>query len=59
MEANLCMVLSFVYICVAIGDPVIKRGMEESHQPVKKEQKGQTYQVIGNDSVLPEISVIT
>ena len=24
-----------------------------------KEQKGQTYQVIGNDSVLPEISVIT
>jgi hypothetical protein len=53
------MVLSFVYICVAIGDPVIKRGMEESHQPVKKEQKGQTYQVIGNDSVLPEISVIT
>ena len=26
MDANQCSFLSFVYICIAVGDPVIKRG---------------------------------
>jgi hypothetical protein len=24
-EANLCIFLSFVYLCIAVGDPLIKR----------------------------------
>jgi len=25
VEANMCRFLSFVYICIAVGDPIIKR----------------------------------
>jgi hypothetical protein len=33
MEAYLCIFLSFVYTCIAVGDPVIKRGgLRSSYQ---------------------------
>ena len=36
VELNMCrLLLSFVYTCMSVGEPVIKREVLGSHQPVK------------------------